>query len=71
MNKNKTIRDLNKPYCTTSKVIYRTIDEAARAVERGQLRPKAPSLNYYFCLLCLNYHLTSTLTRPKRQKKFT
>ena len=45
--------------CITKKNQYYTEDEAAEALIRSHIRFKKPALNYYLCIECAQFHLTS------------
>lgn len=56
-------REFNK--CPSGKNTYDNEEDAKRAV-RDSLVLRDVRLNYYFCMLCFNYHMTSKLKDNKK-----
>ncbi|MEN8251919.1 MAG: hypothetical protein ABFS32_23565 [Bacteroidota bacterium] len=46
--------------CSSGKNSYYTEDEAQEALIRSQIRFSKSAINYYYCIDCGQYHLTST-----------
>ena len=45
--------------CISKKNQYYTEDEAVEALIRSHIRFNKPALNYYICIECAQFHLTS------------
>lgn len=57
--KNKKEREMA---CPSGKKTYETEDDAQRAVRESWLL-RDIHLNYYFCMYCFKYHMTSKLKK--------
>ena len=56
--------------CLCGKQCHKTENDALKAAELGQWRkPGEPALSVYRCLLCMNWHLTSSPRKPQKHKK--
>lgn len=51
--------------CPSGKKTYETEDDARRAV-RDNLVLRDVRLNYYFCMMCFKYHMTSKLNNKRK-----
>lgn len=51
--------------CPSGKNTYETEDDARRAV-RDNLVLRDVRLNYYFCMICFKYHMTSKLNNKRK-----
>jgi hypothetical protein len=55
--------------CPSSKRRFETEDDAKYAARESMLFRDSPELATYFCLICLGFHLTSSIKDKKTKRR--